>query len=76
MGGGLFTAALVAWAFGIAGIIVWLIDSASENAICASPNEFSQACLQLQNTANITVVIGFVGIVFGIILTVMALKDP
>ncbi len=67
----------MAWAFGIGGVLVWVVDSNEANAICAVGHTFDNlfACKQIQNTADLALLIGIVGIAIGIILTIMALRD-
>lgn len=73
-GGTIFGAAIVGFAFSIAGVIVWFIDSGVANTLCLTVANVT-ACQQAQNTANLALGIGIVAGVLAIILLIFALKD-
>ena len=76
MGGGeIFGGAIVAFAFGAAGIIVWLIDSSVANTLCSNISSFTMACRQVMNTAGIAFFLGIAALLVGGFLIVMALKS-
>ena len=71
-GGVVFGAAIVALAFALGGIIVYLIDSATARVICAAGR---LACSQAWFVANTSLALGAAGLVVGVLLLVMVLKD-
>lgn len=71
MGAGLFWAAAVAWAFGIAGIVMWYFWND-----LANPATNLNAVTQYQNDAGLSIAIGIAGVIFGVTLIIMALHDP
>jgi len=71
MGASLFGGAIVAWSVGIAGFIVWYVDNGLANAASTLAG-----ASQLQNDAYIALAFGIIGVVIGLILTIMAFQDP
>ncbi len=66
--------ALLGWAVGVGAVVVSLMNSGLENTLCSPPNGTSQACTQLQSNVNLALFIGVLGIVAGIVFTVMSLR--
>lgn len=71
MGAALFGAALIMYACGAGGLIVWYIDSGLVSSAVSL-----QAASQLRFDADLALELGVVAVIVGVILTVMALRDP
>ena len=63
---------VVALAFALGGIIVYLIDSATAKTICATG---SLACSSAWFVANTSLALGLAGLGVGILLLFMVLRD-
>ncbi len=66
--------ALLGWAVGIGAVVVSLMNSGLENTLCSPPNEMSQACAQLQSNVNLALFIGVLGVVAGVVFTIMSFR--
>ena len=71
MGAALLGAALLMFAVGAAGLIIWHIDS---GLVSTAAN--TQAASQLRFDADLALELGVVALIVGFILTVLALRDP